>query len=122
MAGSKGFSHFQFIRIEFLIHINFSEMKNFYLTFLAIFCLTSGFSQKYEKLAMTPPMGWNSWNRFECEINEQVVRDAADAMVSSGMKEAGYEFIVIDDYFKPGNSQSRCGSFQAKIEVILRYP
>lgn len=42
---------------------------------------------------MTPPMGWNSWNRFECEINEQIFRDAADAMVKSRMKDAGYEYM-----------------------------
>jgi len=48
-------------------------------------------------LAHTPPMGWNSWNRFHCEVTEKVVRDAADAMVASGMKDAGYEYVVVDD-------------------------
>src|SRR5512136_2242571 len=48
-------------------------------------------------LALTPPMGWNSWNKFGCEINEQLVRETADAMVASGMRDAGYQYIVIDD-------------------------
>jgi alpha-galactosidase len=48
-------------------------------------------------LALTPPMGWNSWNKFACNVNEQVVRDTVDAMVSSGMRDAGYEYVVIDD-------------------------
>src|SRR5512134_2563609 len=48
-------------------------------------------------LALTPPMGWNSWNRFHCEVNEKLVRDAADAMVASGMKDAGYQYVVVDD-------------------------
>jgi alpha-galactosidase len=48
-------------------------------------------------LALTPPMGWNSWNRFGCNINEQLVRAAADAMVASGMRDAGYAYVVIDD-------------------------
>lgn len=48
-------------------------------------------------LALTPPMGWNTWNKFACDVNEQLIRDAADAMVSTGMKDAGYEYIVIDD-------------------------
>ena len=48
-------------------------------------------------LALTPPMGWNSWNRFHCDVSEQVVRDAADAMVASGMKDAGYQYVVVDD-------------------------
>ena len=48
-------------------------------------------------LAMTPPMGWNTWNKFACNISEQTIRAAADAMVSSGMKDAGYQYLVIDD-------------------------
>ena len=49
-------------------------------------------------LARTPPMGWNSWNKFGCkDINERVVRESADTMATNGMKDAGYEFIVIDD-------------------------
>lgn len=48
-------------------------------------------------LAPTPPMGWNSWNRFACHISEQTIRATADAMVSSGMRDAGYRYVVIDD-------------------------
>lgn len=48
-------------------------------------------------LAMTPPMGWNSWNAFEKEIDEDKIKAIADAMVSSGMRDAGYTYIVIDD-------------------------
>lgn len=48
-------------------------------------------------LAPTPPMGWNSWNKFGCRIDEQLIRETADAMVSSGMKDAGYTYVNIDD-------------------------
>lgn len=48
-------------------------------------------------LARTPPMGWNSWNRFQTNIDESTVRQIADAMVSSGMRAAGYRYIIIDD-------------------------
>ena len=48
-------------------------------------------------LAKTPPMGWNSWNKFACNVNEQVIRATADAIASNGMRQAGYEYIVIDD-------------------------
>ncbi|HEV8407430.1 MAG TPA: glycoside hydrolase family 27 protein [Sphingomicrobium sp.] len=48
-------------------------------------------------LALTPPMGWNSWNKFACNVNETVVRDTADALVSSGMRDAGYKYVVVDD-------------------------
>ena len=48
-------------------------------------------------LAQLPPMGWNSWNKFNCKIDEKTVRAVADAMVATGMKAAGYEFVVVDD-------------------------
>lgn len=48
-------------------------------------------------LARTPPMGWNSWNKFAGKVTDEVVRGVADAMVSSGMKDAGYVYINIDD-------------------------
>ena len=48
-------------------------------------------------LALTPPMGWNSWNRFGCRIDEATVRAMADAIAANGMKAAGYRYVVIDD-------------------------
>lgn len=48
-------------------------------------------------LVRTPPMGWNSWNHFANKIDDQTVRSIADAMVSSGMKKAGYIYVNIDD-------------------------
>jgi alpha-galactosidase len=42
-------------------------------------------------------MGWNSWNKFQCNVDENLIRQTADAMVSTGMKDAGYQYIVIDD-------------------------
>jgi alpha-galactosidase len=48
-------------------------------------------------LALTPPMGWNTWNKFGCNVSDELVRGMADAMVKSGMKGAGYQYIVIDD-------------------------
>jgi alpha-galactosidase len=48
-------------------------------------------------LARTPPMGWNSWNKFACDVNETLIRETADAMVASGLKDAGYQYVVIDD-------------------------
>jgi len=48
-------------------------------------------------VARTPPMGWNSWNHFACKVNDQVVRAAADTIVSSGMRAAGFIYVNIDD-------------------------
>lgn len=65
------------------------------------------FAQKFDHLALTPPMGWNSWNYFECDnLNEMMVREMADAMVSSGMKSVGYEYIIIDDCWQIGRDSS----------------
>ncbi|HZS47380.1 MAG TPA: alpha-galactosidase [Blastocatellia bacterium] len=48
-------------------------------------------------VAKTPPMGWNSWNKFGCNVSEDLIKEMADAMVTSGMKDAGYQYVVIDD-------------------------
>lgn len=48
-------------------------------------------------LAKTPPMGWNSWNCFGPDINEKQIKEIADAMVSSGLKDAGYVYLNLDD-------------------------
>jgi alpha-galactosidase len=48
-------------------------------------------------LAQTPPMGWNSWNHFAGKVTQQDVKDAADALVKSGMRDAGYVYVNIDD-------------------------
>ncbi|MES2443116.1 MAG: glycoside hydrolase family 27 protein [Pseudomonadota bacterium] len=53
--------------------------------------------RKPNGLALTPPMGWNSWNKFACNIDEATVRGVTDAIVASGMKDAGYQYVVIDD-------------------------
>ena len=52
---------------------------------------------KFTELAQRPQMGWNTWNTFACNINEKLIRDAADAMVASGMRDAGYVYLNIDD-------------------------
>jgi len=53
-------------------------------------------------LARTPPMGWNSWNKFASRVNDEVVRSIADAMATNGMKQAGYVYINIDDTWEGG--------------------
>jgi alpha-galactosidase len=59
-----------------------------------------------EKIALTPPLGWNSWNCFADAVDEQKVKSAADAMVNSGLINHGWTYINIDDYWenKPGSS------------------
>ncbi len=50
-----------------------------------------------DEMASTPPMGWNSWNKFAGKVDDKTVREMADAMVASGMKDAGYVYVNIDD-------------------------
>jgi alpha-galactosidase len=52
-----------------------------------------------DRLALTPPMGWMSWNRFGRQIDDALIRQTADAMVASGMHDAGYEYVCIDDFW-----------------------
>src|SRR5262249_60396122 len=48
-------------------------------------------------LALTPPMGFNDWNAFGCNVDESLIEQTADAMVADGMKAAGYQYVNIDD-------------------------
>src|SRR5665213_199774 len=57
---------------------------------------------KYNGMAKTPPMGWNSWNHFKGQIDDPGVRGIADAMVSTGLKDAGYTYVNIDDTWEGG--------------------
>src|ERR1700740_2512079 len=54
-------------------------------------------AQSSEQVAQTPPMGWNSWNYFAGKVEDKGVRAAADQIVASGMKDAGYIYVNIDD-------------------------
>ena len=77
-------------------------------------------------LALTPPLGWNSWNKFGCNINEGIIRQAAEAMVSSGMKDAGYRYIVIDDCWHGtrdahGDIQADPQQFPSGIGALAAY-
>jgi alpha-galactosidase len=66
---------------------------------LAVACVAafSASAQKFPSLALTPPMGWNSWNKFAGNINEALIRQTANAMATNGMLAAGYNYIVVDD-------------------------
>jgi len=57
-------------------------------------------------LALTPPMGWNSWNKFACNVSEDLIKGMADAVVKSGMKDAGYVYVNIDDCWQVSRDAS----------------
>ncbi|MCU7729370.1 RICIN domain-containing protein [Actinoplanes sp. KI2] len=78
-------------------------------------------------VARTPPMGWNSWNTFGCNINETLIRQMADAIVSSGMRDLGYQYVVVDDcWFNPnrdsaGNLQGDSSRFPSGMKALGDY-
>ena len=102
-------------------------MKKFIaLLVLVVGVCASVHAQKIPNLALTPPMGWNSWNKFQCDISEQVIRDAADAMASNGMKDAGYQYINIDDCWQgerdaQGFIQPAAKKFPSGIKALADY-
>ena len=75
-------------------------MKHILIALVTVFCFAFPAqvnAQKFENLAPVPPMGWNSWNKFGCNVNEKMLMETADMLVSSGMRDAGYVYLVIDD-------------------------
>jgi alpha-galactosidase len=87
--------------------------------FPSVFALNNG-------LALTPPMGWNSWNTFFCNVNEDLIKGMADAMAGSGMKDAGYEYIVVDDCWQTsrdsaGNIVADASKFPSGMKSLADY-
>jgi alpha-galactosidase len=67
---------------------------------------TPASAQSSASLAQTPPMGWNSWNKFGCNVSDKLIREMADAMVSTGMQAAGYQYVNIDDCWQVSRDAS----------------
>lgn len=83
-------------------------------------------AQKWEGLAETPQMGWNSWNKFAGNINEQMIRDMADAMVKEGLLDAGYIYLNMDDCWHgqrdaDGFIQPDAKRFSSGIKALADY-
>ncbi|MBK8884786.1 MAG: putative Ig domain-containing protein [Bacteroidales bacterium] len=78
-------------------------------------------------LALTPPMGWNSWNTFDVNISDSLIRQIADSMESSGMKDVGYQYINIDDLWQlpyrdqNGKIQINTAKFPHGIKAVADY-
>ncbi|XP_058097778.1 alpha-galactosidase 1-like isoform X3 [Magnolia sinica] len=78
-------------------------------------------------LGLTPPMGWNSWNHFYCKIEEKIIRETVDALVSSGLAKLGYHYVNIDDCWaelnrdSKGNLVPRKSTFPSGIKALADY-
>lgn len=75
------------------------------ILFMLLCCPIIIHAQKNKELGQTPAMGWNSWNKFHRNINEDLIKEIADVMVSSGLKDAGYIYVNLDDCWH-GNRDS----------------
>ncbi|KDP46474.1 hypothetical protein JCGZ_08446 [Jatropha curcas] len=78
-------------------------------------------------LGLTPPMGWNSWNHFQCQIEEKLIRETADAVVSSGLAALGYQYVNLDDCWaelnrdSQGNLVPKASTFPSGIKALADY-
>ena len=75
--------------------------------FIAVFLLTPLHitATNRDSLALTPPMGFMTWNKYKEDINEQLIRQIADKMAADGYAEAGYKYIFIDDAWQGGRDK-----------------
>jgi alpha-galactosidase len=94
--------------------------------FISLFVFTATRSIQGQQQTQTPPMGWNSWNKFGCDVSEHLIREMADAMVSSGLKAAGYQYVNIDDCWQvsrdaQGNIVADPTRFPGGIKVLADY-
>ncbi len=104
------------------------SMKTVFLAIL-IPCIGAGClnaADDWDQLARTPPMGWNSWNTFRLNINEDLVKSIANTIVEKGLKDAGYEYIVIDDGWQiardeHGNIMADPDKFPSGIKALADY-
>jgi alpha-galactosidase len=101
-------------------------MKSRIWILLASLLATSVVQALDNDAARTPPMGWNTWNKFECNVSETLVKSMADAMVDSGMKDAGYQYVVIDDCWQVsrderGNIVADAQRFPSGIKALADY-
>lgn len=68
--------------------------KIFFIFLLNLILLTFSLDNG---LGKTPPMGWNSWNKFACDINETVIKKTVDQLIKTGLKDKGYKYVNLDD-------------------------
>ncbi|XHS80486.1 glycoside hydrolase family 27 protein [Burkholderiaceae bacterium UC74_6] len=108
-------------------------MQKFLVSLVLLLSAVSSFAHETLRLdapkpnlAPTPPMGWNSWNKFACNVSEGLIREQAKAMADSGMKAAGYRYIVIDDCWQKsrdadGNIQPDAERFPSGMKALADY-
>ena len=99
-------------------------MKNiislcFLFSIMSIYTLDNG-------LGLTPQMGWNTWNKFACGIDEKLIKNSIDAIISSGLKDAGYNYINLDDCWQESRDENgyiveNPATFPSGIKYLVDY-
>ncbi len=107
------------------------QKKIKFAKYTVLFAATLSFSltatsQKWENLATTPPMGWSTWNTFAGNINQNTIKEIADAMISSGLADCGYNYLNIDDCWHgerdaDGNIQCDPDKFPDGMKALADY-
>lgn len=105
----------------------FGLKKTFGIAVLATLAFAATASANPDSLVLTPPMGWNSWNVFHENINENQIKEIADAMVSSGLRDAGYIYLNLDDNWMDtkrdanGDLQNHPKTFPSGMKALADY-
>ena len=100
----------------------------FCILLLIIICCGGGVVRGLDNgVGRTPAMGWNSWNRFACHINEQLIRETIDAMISTGLASYGYTYVNLDDCWASSRDASThvilpdSAAFPSGIKALADY-
>jgi alpha-galactosidase len=88
--------------------LNWKRGRTLGPTLLIILSWAAGVNaqEQRDSQAQTPPMGWNSWNKFACNVSEDLIKSVTDAVASNGMKDAGYQYVVIDDCWQVARDEN----------------
>jgi alpha-galactosidase len=102
------------------------RFANILLLCAGLLCGAGASAQKFDGIGATPQMGWNSWNKFACNIDEKLIRETADAIVRLGLKDAGYEYVNIDDCWhgtrdEHGNIRPNPERFPSGMKALADY-
>lgn len=107
-------------------NMKFSKLTVFAAALAMLVAPLNSIAQKWDNLALTPPMGWSSWNKFGQNISEKDIMEIADALVSSGLADCGYVYVNIDDCWhgeRDAKGYIQCDSvtFPSGIKALADY-
>ena len=98
------------------------KIRKLLVILISIFCINS----LDNGLGLTPQMGWNTWNKFHCEINQTLIKKSIDEFIKSGLVEAGYKYINLDDCWQYARDENNAilpdnETFPDGIKPLVNY-